>query len=255
MAGECQRRLRQPPRQRARPSSKAHWCRRYWSGNCVPAKYRWMSWERAFRETATEIAPPLAPAPRPRAEAQAGRSSAGRGKGGREKKTAVDPEASESSIANQSIRVNVDTLEHLMTMVSETGSDAQSSLPERSPGATTIPSSRCRLQRLCRTSPPSWPGRRHEDADAADRQCLAEAAQDRARPWPANSTSRSNWRCTAPTPNSTARWLDLIKDPLTHMVRNSADHGLETPSRARRCRQAGAGHHSASRPIMKAATS
>ena len=23
--------------------------------------------------------------------------------------------------------------------------------------------------------------------------------------------------------------LDLIKDPLTHMVRNSADHGLETP--------------------------
>src|SRR6185437_6542345 len=25
-------------------------------------------------------------------------------------------------------------------------------------------------------------GRRHEDADAADRQCLAEAAEDRARP-------------------------------------------------------------------------
>ena len=24
--------------------------------------------------------------------------------------------------------------------------------------------------------------------------------------------------------------LDLIKDPLTHMVRNSADHGLETPA-------------------------
>src|SRR5581483_2660317 len=27
--------------------------------------------------------------------------------------------------------------------------------------------------------------------------------------------------------------LDLIKDPLTHMVRNSADHGLETPSERR----------------------
>ena len=37
--------------------------------------------------------------------------------------------------------------------------------------------------------------------------------------------------------------LDLIKDPLTHMVRNSADHGLETPGRAARRRQARAGHH------------
>jgi len=27
--------------------------------------------------------------------------------------------------------------------------------------------------------------------------------------------------------------LDLIKDPLTHMVRNSADHGLETPKERR----------------------
>jgi len=27
--------------------------------------------------------------------------------------------------------------------------------------------------------------------------------------------------------------LDLIKDPLTHMVRNSADHGLETPDERR----------------------
>jgi two-component system chemotaxis sensor kinase CheA len=35
--------------------------------------------------------------------------------------------------------------------------------------------------------------------------------------------------------------LDLIKDPLTHMVRNSADHGLESPG-ASPCRQARAGH-------------
>ena len=27
--------------------------------------------------------------------------------------------------------------------------------------------------------------------------------------------------------------LDLIKDPLTHMIRNSADHGLETPAERR----------------------
>ena len=34
--------------------------------------------------------------------------------------------------------------------------------------------------------------------------------------------------------------LELIKDPLTHMVRNSADHGLENAGRAARGRQAGA---------------
>ena len=31
--------------------------------------------------------------------------------------------------------------------------------------------------------------------------------------------------------------LDLIKDPLTHMVRNSADHGLETPEQRRAARK------------------
>src|SRR3546814_9992265 len=28
--------------------------------------------------------------------------------------------------------------------------------------------------------------------------------------------------------------LEMIKDPLTHMVRNSADHGLEVPAERRR---------------------
>ena len=41
--------------------------------------------------------------------------------------------------------------------------------------------------------------------------------------------------------------LELIKDPLTHMVRNSGDHGLETPGRAPRRRQAGDRPHHAER--------
>ena len=41
--------------------------------------------------------------------------------------------------------------------------------------------------------------------------------------------------------------LDLIKDPLTHMVRNSADHGLEMPAQRHRRRKAGAGHDPAVR--------
>ncbi len=76
--------------------------------------------ERAFRETAIEVAPPLVPAlpaspePAPRAASPKKEPKPAA------KKTVVELEASDSDrVANQSIRVNVDTLEHLMTMVSE----------------------------------------------------------------------------------------------------------------------------------------
>src|SRR5262245_12553073 len=76
--------------------------------------------ERAFRETATEVAPAApaaAPAAKPAAASIAEAEAA--------KKVAKRPIAAETDmaegdkVANQSIRVNVDTLEHLMTMVSE----------------------------------------------------------------------------------------------------------------------------------------
>ncbi|MDH2347492.1 Hpt domain-containing protein, partial [Bradyrhizobium sp. SSUT77] len=88
--------------------------------------------ERAFRETAIEAPTPVAKAevkaePAPAAEApvpvakEAAKEAA---KPAKEKpapkKSAADETAVEGDrIANQSIRVNVDTLEHLMTMVSE----------------------------------------------------------------------------------------------------------------------------------------
>ena len=37
--------------------------------------------------------------------------------------------------------------------------------------------------------------------------------------------------------------LELIKDPLTHMVRNSADHGLETPAERIAAGKPETGHH------------
>src|ERR1700722_8918717 len=89
--------------------------------------------ERAFRETeiettpapsiaATELAPvaepapaaepEVAPAPRAKVKAAAAKPATG--------KSVIENEVQEADkIANQSIRVNVDTLEHLMTMVSE----------------------------------------------------------------------------------------------------------------------------------------
>src|SRR5216684_4518583 len=53
--------------------------------------------ERAFRETATEIAPPLAPAPRPAPAPKQDAAAPAEAKAAA-KKTPVDPEASESSI-------------------------------------------------------------------------------------------------------------------------------------------------------------
>src|SRR3954452_6554014 len=90
--------------------------------------------ERAFRETAIEVPAPVAKAevkaePQPAAEAAVAVAK-GAAKEAKEvkapkdkaapKKSIADEGAGEgASIANQSIRVNVDTLEHLMTMVSE----------------------------------------------------------------------------------------------------------------------------------------
>ncbi|MDI2077641.1 Hpt domain-containing protein, partial [Bradyrhizobium sp. Mp27] len=79
--------------------------------------------ERAFRETAIEAPAPVVkaePAPAAEAPAPAAKEAA---KPAKEKvapkKSTADENAGEgASIANQSIRVNVDTLEHLMTMVS-----------------------------------------------------------------------------------------------------------------------------------------
>src|SRR3954471_7750406 len=96
--------------------------------------------ERAFRETETEAAPAPKPAPAPvvkqaapapaaakaaapavEPEAAAAPSAVKEAKAKPAKKAvAADPDVQEADkIANQSIRVNVDTLEHLMTMVSE----------------------------------------------------------------------------------------------------------------------------------------
>src|SRR5581483_7557907 len=98
--------------------------------------------ERAFRETAPEAPPPpkKADPPEPKVEPKPAASARGRGSApkpaeahadqasakepksasAKKAKTAVEVDTSEADrVANQSIRVNVDTLEHLMTMVSE----------------------------------------------------------------------------------------------------------------------------------------
>jgi two-component system chemotaxis sensor kinase CheA len=77
--------------------------------------------ERAFRETETEVAPHPLPSPAaPEPEAAPGRGGKGsEGRSPRRPPSPPDTDVQADKIANQSIRVNVDTLEHPMTMVSE----------------------------------------------------------------------------------------------------------------------------------------
>jgi two-component system chemotaxis sensor kinase CheA len=160
--------------------------------------------ERAFRATAVE-APVAEPA-----------SAAGK-----------DDDNGKSG--GQSIRVTVDTLEHLMTMVSE------------------LVLTRNQLLEIAR---------RHEDSEfKAPLQRLSNVTAElqegvmKTRMQPIGNAWQKLPRILRDLANDLGKQidlemqgaeteldrqvLDLIKDPLTHMLRNSADHGLETP--AERC--------------------
>jgi two-component system chemotaxis sensor kinase CheA len=181
--------------------------------------------ERAFRETATEIAPPLAPAPRPAPKPRQDAASPAEAKAAA-KKTAVDPEASESSIANQSIRVNVDTLEHLMTMVSELVLTRNQLLEISRRNDDTefkVP-----LQRLSNVT-----AELQEGVMKTRMQPIGNAWQKLpriVRDLAGELHKQIELEMHGADTELDRQVLDLIKDPLTHMVRNSADHGLETPA-------------------------
>jgi two-component system chemotaxis sensor kinase CheA len=164
--------------------------------------------ERAFRETEVEV---------PAKPATAASADAG---------TQDDDSA---KAATQSIRVTVDTLEHLMTMVSE------------------LVLTRNQLLEIVR---------RHEDSEfKTPLQRLSNVTAElqegvmKTRMQPVGNAWQKLPRIVRDLSNELGKQidlemqgadteldrqvLDLIKDPLTHMVRNSADHGLETPAERR----------------------
>src|ERR1700676_2484664 len=181
--------------------------------------------ERAFRETTTEIAPPLAPAVRPAPKPKQDAAPPTEAKMVA-KKTAVDTEASESSIANQSIRVNVDTLEHLMTMVSELVLTRNQLLEISRRNEDTefkVP-----LQRLSNVT-----AELQEGVMKTRMQPIGNAWQKLpriVRDLSGELGKLIELEMHGADTELDRQVLDLIKDPLTHMVRNSADHGLETPA-------------------------
>ncbi len=171
--------------------------------------------ERAFRETPVD--PPVvkpAPAKAPPAEPAA-------------LKDIKDDDTAKSGA--QSIRVTVDTLEHLMTMVSE------------------LVLTRNQLLEIVR---------RHEDSEfKTPLQRLSNVTAElqegvmKTRMQPIGNAWQKFPRIVRDLSNELGKQidlemlgaeteldrqvLDLIKDPLTHMVRNSADHGLETTEQRR----------------------
>ncbi|QIO36053.1 hybrid sensor histidine kinase/response regulator [Bradyrhizobium sp. 1(2017)] len=189
--------------------------------------------ERAFRETAIE-----APAPAPVAKAEPAPEAPAAKEIAKEaakpakekaapKKSMADENAGEgASIANQSIRVNVDTLEHLMTMVSELVLTRNQLLEISRRNEDTefkVP-----LQRLSNVT-----AELQEGVMKTRMQPIGNAWQKLpriVRDLSSELGKQIELEMHGADTELDRQVLDLIKDPLTHMVRNSADHGLETPA-------------------------
>ena len=138
-----------------------------------------------------------------------------------EPKAAGDKET--KSVANQSIRVNVETLEHLMTMVSElvlTRNQLLEIVRRHEDSEFKVP-----LQRLSNVTVELQEGvmktRMQPIGNAW--QKLPRIVRDLAN----DLDKQIDLVMVGQDTELDRQVLELIKDPLTHMVRNSADHGLE----------------------------
>ena len=179
--------------------------------------------ERAFRETETEVA---APAPAPAAKLVAAAPAAEPAEAAKKpaRKAAAEDVQEGDKIANQSIRVNVDTLEHLMTMVSELVLTRNQLLEISRRNEDTefkVP-----LQRLSNVT-----AELQEGVMKTRMQPIGNAWQKLpriVRDLSGELGKQIELEMHGADTELDRQVLDLIKDPLTHMVRNSADHGLET---------------------------
>ncbi|MBO6892831.1 MAG: chemotaxis protein CheW [Roseibium sp.] len=172
-----------------------------------------------IEEAADEIEEP-APAPvEPKVEAKAKAPEAMKAGEAGEKKAAG------GGVSNQSIRVAVDTLEHLMTMVSElvlTRNQLLEIVRRHEDSEFKVP-----LQRLSNVTAELQEGvmatRMQPIGNAWQKlpRIVRDLSQELAKPIELEMIGADT--------ELDRQVLEMIKDPLTHMVRNSADHGLERP--------------------------
>jgi two-component system chemotaxis sensor kinase CheA len=182
--------------------------------------------ERAFRETAAEIAPAKQAAPEPVAAPEKRAPAAKAAKPAIVRSAAAEEVQEADKVANQSIRVNVDTLEHLMTMISELVLTRNQLLEISRRNDDTefkVP-----LQRLSNVT-----AELQEGVMKTRMQPIGNAWQKLpriVRDLSGELGKQIELEMHGADTELDRQVLDLIKDPLTHMVRNSADHGLETPA-------------------------
>jgi two-component system chemotaxis sensor kinase CheA len=134
--------------------------------------------------------------------------------------------AKKASIASQSLRVNVEVLENLMTMVSElvlTRNQLMQIMRHQKDSEFTAP-----LQRLNHVVSELQDGvmktRMQPIGNAWAK--LPRIVRDISLELGKKVELEMNGQDT----ELDRQVLEMIKDPLTHMVRNSADHGIETPA-------------------------
>jgi two-component system chemotaxis sensor kinase CheA len=143
----------------------------------------------------------------------------------RDSKEEGAPRSNEPSIANQSIRVSVDVLENLMTMVSElvlTRNQLLEMVRRMEDSEFKVP-----LQRLSNVT-----AELQEGVLKTRMQPIGNAWQKLpriVRDLTQELGKKIDLEMIGKETELDRQVLELIKDPLTHMVRNSADHGLEQP--------------------------
>ena len=171
--------------------------------------------ERAFRETPGAVSSaPVAKSAKPEESDQAAPG---------------EDDKSESKIANQTLRVNVETLEQLMTMVSElvlTRNQLLEIARRHEDSEFKVP-----LQRLSNVT-----AELQEGVMKTRMQPIGNAWQKLpriVRDLSGELGKEIELEMHGADTELDRQVLELIKDPLTHMVRNSADHGLETPAERR----------------------
>ena len=196
--------------------------------------------ERAFRDTAVEIEAPAPEAPAPMPAPEPARPAA-RPEPVRQEAAAAapaearraDPARSEPQAAAESengpvskvqtIRVNVDTLEHLMTMVSElvlTRNQLLEIARRHEDGNYKVP-----LQRLSHVTAELQEGvmKTRMQPIGSAWQKLPRVVRDLS----SELGKKIDLVMQGAETELDRQVLEVIKDPLTHMVRNSADHGIE----------------------------
>jgi len=185
--------------------------------------------ERAFLETdgpeGMDLSPVSATAA---AAAAAGTEEANKAETAEAKSSAKDakpaaPDSEGVSLKNQSIRVNVDTLEHLMTMVSElvlTRNQLLEMVRRLDDSEFKVP-----LQRLSNVTAELQEGVMQTRMQPIGNawQKLPRIIRDLSK----ELDKKIDLQMIGAETELDRQVLEMIKDPLTHMVRNSADHGLE----------------------------